>query len=149
MYRRNQIIEYNIQPSWLKIAKFFCCWIIRAVRIDPGLAQPLHPGIGNLFLISLVFVFARQPSLFRQLVSSYLVPTGPFCYSYFSLRGLARYSVHTNATWDQFWNITQKVWNYPDGVLLVSPWLIESRSYKKSSMEHHTSCITHHTSHIA
>ena len=46
---------------------------------------------------------------------------------------LARYSVHTTATWDRFWNITQNVLNYQDGVFLVYPLLIESRSYKKSS----------------
>ena len=53
-----------------------------------------------------------------------------------SLRGLARYSVHTTSTLDQFWNITQK-----DRVF----WVTKSRSYKKSNLEHHTSCITHHT----
>ena len=41
-------------------------------------------------------------------------------YKLFFLRGLARYSVYTTATWDHFWNITQKIWNNEDGVLLVS-----------------------------
>ena len=50
------------------------------------------------------------------------------------LGGLARYSVHTTATWNELLNITQKVRNNPDGIFLVSPLLIESRSYKKSSL---------------
>ena len=62
--------------------------------------------------------------------------------------GLARYCVHTTATWDQFWNIIKKVRNHSDGVSLVSRWLIKYRSYKKSSLEHHTLRITLHTSHI-
>ena len=59
------------------------------------------------------------------------------------LWGLARYSVHMTATWDKFWNIIKKVWNYWDLVFLVSPWLIESRSYKKnkSGTSHITSYI--------
>ena len=63
-----------------------------------------------------------------------------------AVRGLARYGLHTTATWDQFWNIIKKVWNYSDWVFLVSPWLIESRSYKK--IKAGTSHILHHTSHI-
>ena len=62
------------------------------------------------------------------------------------VRGLARYCVHTTATWDQFWNIIKKVRNHSDGVFLVFPWLIESRSYK--NIKSGTSHITHHTSHI-
>jgi hypothetical protein len=38
-----------------------------------------------------------------------------------ALGGLARYCVHTTATWDQFWNIIKKVRNHLDGVFLVSP----------------------------
>ena len=38
-----------------------------------------------------------------------------------SIRGLARYRVHTTATWDQFWNIIKRVRNHSDGVFLVSP----------------------------
>ena len=34
------------------------------------------------------------------------------------------------------------------GVFLVFPLLIEYRSYKKTCMEHSTSCITHHATHI-
>ena len=60
--------------------------------------------------------------------------------------GLARYRVHTTATWDQFWNIIKMVRNHSDGVSLVSPWLIEYRSYKK--IKSGTSHIAHHTSHI-
>ena len=60
--------------------------------------------------------------------------------------GLARYRVHTTATWDQFCNIIKKVRNHSDGMFLVFPWLIESRSYKK--IKSGTSHITHHTSHI-
>ena len=60
--------------------------------------------------------------------------------------GLARYCVHTTATWDQFCNIIKKVRNHSDGIFLVFPWLIESRSYKK--IKSGTSHITHHTSHI-
>ena len=63
-----------------------------------------------------------------------------------SIRGLARYRVHTTATWDQFCNIIKKVRNHSDGVFLVFPWLIESRPYKK--IQSGTSHITHHTSHI-
>ena len=37
------------------------------------------------------------------------------------LRGLARYCVHTTATWDQFWNIIKQFRNHSDGVSLVSP----------------------------
>ena len=59
-----------------------------------------------------------------------------------SLGGLARYRVHTTATWDQFWNIIKKVRNYSDGVSLVSPWLIEYRSYKK--IKSGTSHITYY-----
>ena len=59
---------------------------------------------------------------------------------------LARYCVHTTATWDQFWNIIKKVRNHSDGVFLVFPWLIESGSYKK--IKSGTSHITNHTSHI-
>ena len=44
-----------------------------------------------------------------------------------SLGRLARYCVHITATLDQFWKITQKDWNYPDGAVLVSPWLKESK----------------------
>ena len=33
--------------------------------------------------------------------------------------------------------------------MLVFPRLIDSKSYKVSSLEHHTSPITHHISHIA
>ena len=62
------------------------------------------------------------------------------------LGGLARYHVHTTATRDQFWNIIKKVKNHSDGVSLVSPWLIEYRSYKK--IKSGTSHIVHHTSHI-
>ena len=62
------------------------------------------------------------------------------------LGGLARYHVHTTATRDQFWNIIEKVKNHSDGVSLVSPWLIEYRSYKKIMSG--TSHIAHHTSHI-
>ena len=54
-------------------------------------------------------------------------------------------SVHMIATCGRFWSITQKAWNFPDGVLLVSPWVTESRSYKKNKLG--TSHITHHTSH--
>ena len=63
--------------------------------------------------------------------------------------GLARYCVHATATWDQFWNIIKNVWNYWDGVFWVSPWLIESRSYKNQvwNITHHTSHITHHILH--
>ena len=64
----------------------------------------------------------------------------------FSLWGLARYRVHTTATWDKFWNIIKKVRNHSDGVFLVSSWPIESRSCKK--IKSGTSHITHHTSHI-
>ena len=63
------------------------------------------------------------------------------------LRGLARYRVHTTATWDQFWNIIKMVRNHSDGVSLVSPWLIEYRSYKKNqvwNITHRASHITHH-----
>ena len=63
-----------------------------------------------------------------------------------SLGGLARYCVHTTATWDQFCNIIEKVRNHSDGMFLVFPWLIESRYYKK--IKSGTSHITHHTSHI-
>ena len=38
-----------------------------------------------------------------------------------SIGGLARYCVHTTATWDQFRNIIKKVRNHSDGVSLVSP----------------------------
>ena len=62
--------------------------------------------------------------------------------------GLARYRVHTTATWDQFCNIIKNIRNHSDGMFLFFPWLIESRSYRKSSLEHHTSRMTHHTSHI-
>ena len=44
-----------------------------------------------------------------------------------------------------FFNITQKAQNYPDGVFLVSPWLIESRSYKK--VLYGISHIMHHKTH--
>ena len=67
----------------------------------------------------------------------------------FSFWGLARFCVHTAATWEKLLNITQKVWNYSDWLFLVYPWLMKSRSYKKkSSPEHHTSRITYHTSHV-
>ena len=59
--------------------------------------------------------------------------------------GLARYSIHMTATWQQFWNITEQVWNYANGVFLVSPLLIESRSYKNQVSNKH---ILHHISHI-
>ena len=62
------------------------------------------------------------------------------------IRGLASYCVHTTATWDKFWNIIKKVRNHSDGAFLVSPGLIESRSYKK--IKSGTSHIAHHTSHI-
>ena len=55
-----------------------------------------------------------------------------------------RYCVHTTATWDQFCNIIKKVRNHSDGVFLVIPWLIDSRSYKKNQIWN----ITRHTSHI-
>ena len=62
------------------------------------------------------------------------------------VRGLARYRVHTTATWDQFCNIIKKVRNHSDGMFLVFPWLIESRSYKK--IKSGTSHILHHRSQI-
>ena len=40
---------------------------------------------------------------------------------YANSAGLARYRVHTTATWDQFWNIIEKVKNHSDGVFLVYP----------------------------
>ena len=51
------------------------------------------------------------------------------------------------ATCGKFWSITQKAWNYLDGVFLVSPWLkIQDLTTTKKSG---TSYITHHTAHIA
>ena len=52
---------------------------------------------------------------------------------------IARYCVHTTATWDQFWNIFKKVW----WVFVVSLWLIKSRLKNKIVWN-----ITHHTKHI-
>jgi hypothetical protein len=69
-----------------------------------------------------------------------------FSQNFSSLGGLARDRVHTTATWNQFWNIIKNVRNHLDGVFLVFPWLIESRSYK--NIKSGTSHITHHTSHI-
>ena len=67
-----------------------------------------------------------------------------------AIRGLARYSVHTTATWDQFSNIIKKVGSHSDGMFLVFPWLIESRSYKKNqvwNITHYASHTTHHILH--
>ena len=44
------------------------------------------------------------------------------------------------------YNCQGQVRNHSEGMFLVFPWLIESRSYKK--IKSGTSHITHHTSHI-
>ena len=62
----------------------------------------------------------------------------------YSVGGLARYCVHMTATGDQFCNVIIQVRNHSDGMFLVFPWLIESRSYKKNQVWN----ITHHASHI-
>ena len=55
-------------------------------------------------------------------------------------------SVHSTATWDQFWNITLKL---PRLGTLGLPLTHRVKILQKSSLDHNTSCITHHTSNIA
>ena len=49
--------------------------------------------------------------------------------------GLISYSVHKTAIYDHFWNITQKVLNYPDGVFFHENYGIDNINvYAKSKI---------------
>ena len=93
------------------------------------------------------YVREKSPEKLETWVNSWHVLSFLTKYSVHQISSLPKLTLHTTATWDKFWNIIKLVRNHSDGVSLVSPWLIEYRSYKK--IKSWTSHIVHHTSHIA